>query len=69
VCGPEPAYREGFRYKRAGVSLSSPISEEIRQPDLFGAYNAVQEARHARMMVVIDIMNEQWNTEVLFLGA
>jgi DNA polymerase V len=65
----EQSYREGFRYKRAGVSLSSLISEEIRQPDLFGAYNAVQEARHARMMVVIDIMNEQWSREVLFLGA
>lgn len=65
----DQSYQEGFRYTRVGVSLTHILSEEAMQPDLLGAYDMTKEAKKARLMAVIDILNDLWSQEVVYLGT
>jgi DNA polymerase V len=62
-------YRSGLRYKRVGVSLMRISSEDILQPDLFGAYRFEEEAKKTRLMAVVDIVNDSLGRGSLFLAV
>ncbi|QBD75640.1 Y-family DNA polymerase [Ktedonosporobacter rubrisoli] len=62
-------YRPGYRYKKAGVYLSELRPSYVLQPDLFGAFSWEEEARKARLMAVVDLVNEYVGRGALFWGA
>ena len=64
----QQVYRGGFLYKRAGVFLSGVVPEDVIQPDLFGSFSLEQEAKKARLMSVIDLVNERWGKEAVYVG-
>jgi DNA polymerase V len=62
-------YREGYAYKKCGVFLTRIVSQDIQQADLFGEYSLEREYTKARLMCVIDLLNEWWGSNALFFGA
>ncbi len=65
----EEVFAPGYRYKRAGVYLSEISSQEVLQADLFGVYSLEREAKKARLMVIIDLVNRLMARDTLFWGA
>lgn len=56
ACGLlEALYREGFKYKRAGVMITELMPEEAVQPSLFD--DSSHAARRKRLMAVLDGIN------------
>jgi DNA polymerase V len=53
-------HREGYQYKRAGVTFSHLRPEDVIQPDLFGFFSPSEQARESRLMAVVDAVNWQW---------
>ena len=62
-------YREGYRYKKAGVYLSALHPEEVIQPDLFGTFSWAGEAQQAYLMAIIDHINDRFGQDTVFWGA
>lgn len=62
-------YQGGYRYKKAGVYLSSLHAEEVIQPDLFGAFSWEEEARRARLMATVDLINDHFGRDTVFWSA
>jgi DNA polymerase V len=62
-------YREGYAYKKCGVFLTRIVSRDILQADLFGEYSLEREYTKARLMCVVDLLNEWWGSNALFFGA
>ena len=62
-------YREGYAYKKCGVFLSKIVSQDVLQADLFGEYSLEREYKKARLMCVVDLINEWWGSNTLFFGA
>ena len=62
-------YRKGFAYKKCGVFLSKIVSQDVLQTDLFGEYSLEREYKKARLMCVVDLINEWWGSNTLFFGA
>jgi DNA polymerase V len=62
-------YREGYGFKKAGVFLSKIVPQEVLQADLFGDYSIEREYTKARLMCVVDLLNEWWGSNTLFFGA
>jgi DNA polymerase V len=58
-------YQPGYRYKRAGVLLRYLQPQEIMQPDLFGLYSFEEQARAARLMAIVDLVNEWYGRDTL----
>jgi DNA polymerase V len=52
-------YREGYFFSKAGVFISKIVSQEVLQADLFGEYSIERENKKARLMCVVDLLN-QW---------
>ncbi len=62
-------YREVYAYKKCGVFLSKIVPQEVLQADLFGDYSLEREYTKARLMCVVDLLNEWWGSNTLFFGA
>jgi DNA polymerase V len=62
-------YREGYAYKKCGVFLSRIVPQDVLQADLFGEYSLEREYKKARLMCVVDLINEWWGSNALFFGA
>jgi DNA polymerase V len=62
-------YREGYAYKKCGVFLTRIVPQDVLQADLFGEYSIEQEYKKARLMCVVDLLNEWWGSNTLFFGA
>jgi DNA polymerase V len=62
-------YREGYSFKKAGVFLSRIVLQDVLQADLFGDYSLEREYKKARLMCVVDLLNEWWGSNTLFFGA
>ncbi|GHU08127.1 DNA polymerase V subunit UmuC [Betaproteobacteria bacterium] len=59
-------YREGFRYKKAGVMLTL-ISDKTRQPTLFGDTASVEKSK--RLMLAMDAINREFGRDTLRSAA
>jgi DNA polymerase V len=62
-------YREGYAYKKCGVFLSKIMPQEVLQADLFGDFSLEREYKKARLMCVVDLLNQLWGSNTLFFGA
>jgi len=60
--GIRTIYRDGYRYKKAGVMLTGLIPAGQVQADLFDQQDRV---RSTRLMSVLDAINERWGTGTL----
>lgn len=57
-------YRPGYDYAKAGVMLSDLVNEETIQEDLFVSSSPDQDARAARLMSVMDEINQKSRTKL-----
>jgi DNA polymerase V len=62
-------YREGYAYKKAGVLLAKIVPQEVVQEDLFGDYTLEREYKKARLMAMVDFINQWWGQNTIFFGA
>lgn len=62
-------YRKEYAYKKAGVFISKIVPQEVLQADLFGDYSIEREYKKARLMCVVDFLNEWWGSNTIFFGA
>ena len=58
-------YRPGFRYKKAGVALSRITSDEVVQPDLFGAFSMDIHQRQGQFMFIVGTINRIYGPNTL----
>ena len=69
LTGLHAIYREGHRYKKAGVYLTKIVPEEHIQPDLFGEYSLLDHYRQARLMFILDALNTIYGRDTLFFAV
>jgi DNA polymerase V len=62
-------YRKGYAFSKCGVFLSKIVPQEVLQADLFGEYSIEKEYKKARLMCVVDCINEWWGSNTIFFGA
>ncbi|HVB60470.1 MAG TPA: Y-family DNA polymerase [Ktedonobacteraceae bacterium] len=62
-------YKDGYRYKKAGVYLSHITPLDAVQPDLFGAFSLAQHVKQARLMALVDAINRVYGRDTLFLAV
>lgn len=62
-------YHEGYFFSKAGVFISKIVPQEVLQADLFGDYSIEREYKKARLMCVVDLLNEWWGSNTIFFGA
>src|SRR6266567_801627 len=62
-------YRKEFANKKCGVFLSKIVSQDVLQADLFGEYSLERTYKKARLIGVVDLINEWWGSNTLFFGA
>lgn len=60
-------YREGFRYKKAGVLLSEITDENTKTPQLFQTNTKLHQ--HQRLFVAIDAINARFGRHTIFYAA
>ncbi len=65
--GLEKIYRPGFRYKKAGITLTLLTDKTLRQETLFD--DPQVRAKSKRLMAVIDAVNQEYGRETLRSGA
>lgn len=68
LTGLKAIYREGYRYKKAGVYLTRIVPEEHVQPDLFGEFSLLDHYRQARFMFILDALNTIYGRDTLFFA-
>lgn len=61
-------FREGFRYKRAGVTVNGVVSEEGVQTSLFD-YDAEQHGKLRKLNLLADDINSQAGSHLVVLGS
>jgi len=62
-------YCEGYAYKKAGVLLAKIVPQEVVQEDLFGDYTLEREYKKARLMAMVDFINQWWGQNTIFFGT
>ncbi len=62
-------YQPGYKFKKAGVSLTHITPQEVLQPDLFGKFSFEEHERQQRLMQVVDQINAQWGRNTIFYGS
>ncbi len=67
LSGLEKIYRPGFRYKKAGITLTLLTDKTLRQETLFD--DPQVRAKSKRLMAVIDAVNQEYGRETLRSGA
>jgi DNA polymerase V len=68
LTGLKAIYREGYRYKKAGVYLTKIVPEEHVQPDLFGEFSLLDHYKQARFMFILDALNTIYGRDTLFFA-
>lgn len=58
-------YREGYRYKKAGVMLMELAPANIRQESLFRE----QDPRSPKLMQALDMLNREYGRNTVYLAA
>lgn len=69
LAGLHAIYRSGYRYKKAGVSLSKITPLPVIQPDLFGEVSLSEHYRQDRLMAIVDALNHIFGRDTLFFAA
>jgi len=62
----EQLFREGYRYKKAGVILTALVPAHQVQTHLFDRHD---RERSQRLMAALDAINTQWGTGTVRYGA
>lgn len=62
-------YKEGYKYKRAGVIVSGTMSEKAVQQDLFDQFTPEQRAKYNRLSRLIDVVNNTMGPDTIQLGV
>jgi DNA polymerase V len=62
-------YKDGYRYKKAGVYLSRITPLDAVQPDLFGDFSLSRHEREARLMLIVDAINKVYGRDTVFLAV
>lgn len=62
-------YRNGFRYKRAGIYLSHITPRATVQYDLFGEFSEEVLHKKERLMNAVDSINQTWGPSTLSFGS
>jgi len=68
LAGLRAIYKDGYRYKKAGVYLSHITPLDAVQPDLFGAFSVNRHEREARLMAIVDAINRVYGRDTLCLA-
>jgi len=69
LTGLKAMYKDGYRYKKAGVYLSQITPLDAVQPDLFGDFSLAQHVQQARLMALIDAVNRVYGRDTLVLAV
>jgi DNA polymerase V len=64
--GIEQIFREGYRYKKAGVILTELVPAHQAQPHLF---DRLDRERSQRLMAALDAINTQWGAGTVRYAA
>jgi DNA polymerase V len=62
-------FKQGYKYKKAGVLLTRIKPQECVQGDLFGGFSLEQYEKQARLMQAVDVINSVWGRDTIFFGA
>jgi DNA polymerase V len=69
LAGLHAIYREGYRYKKAGVALSQITPLPVVQTDLFGEVSLYEHYRQARLMAIVDAINHIFGRDTLVFAV
>lgn len=69
LVGLKAIYKEGYRYYKAGVSLTHITPQSAVQPDLFGDFSLHEHYRQARLMYIVDALNRIYGHDTLFFAV
>ncbi len=61
-------YKDGYKYKKAGVYLTKITPYEYVQPDLFGEVSLLKHYKQARLMYIVDAINHIYGRDTLFFA-
>jgi DNA polymerase V len=61
-------YKDGYKYKKAGVYLTKITPHEYVQPDLFGEVSLLEHYKQARLMFIVDAINDIYGRDTLFFA-
>lgn len=64
--GIRTIYREGYRYKKAGVILTGLVPVSQRQADLFDDHD---REKSTRLMSALDAINHRWGADTLHFAS
>jgi len=64
--GLRTIYRDGYRYKKAGVMFTALVPASQVQPDLFDCQD---RPRSKRLMAALDAVNDRWGSGTLEYAA
>ena len=62
-------YKPGYVYQKAGVLLNDLVPDEGRQTDLFFDASEANHAQSAKVMAVLDAINQRYGRQTLKLGS
>ena len=62
-------YKEGYKYKKAGVFLTRITPQAHLHCDLFGDVTVEQQQKKVRLMQAVDAINHLWGQDTIFFGA
>jgi DNA polymerase V len=68
LAGLKAMYKDGYRYKKAGISLSKITPQNSVQPDLFGDFSLTKHYREARLMAIVDAINNIYGHDTLIFA-
>lgn len=69
LVGLKAIYREGYGYRKAGVSVTKIVPEDHVQPDLFGEFSLHEHYQQARVMFIVDTLNRVYGRDTLFFAV
>ena len=69
LVGLKAIYREGYGYRKAGVSVAKIVPEDHVQPDLFGEFSLHEHYQQARIMFIVDTLNRVYGRDTLFFAV
>lgn len=68
LAGLKAMYKDGYRYKKAGISLTKITPQRSIQPDLFGDFSLTKHYREARLMAIVDAINSIYGRDTLIFA-
>ncbi len=66
--GLKAMYKDGYRYKKAGIYLTKITPQRSIQPDLFGDFSLTKHYREARLMAIVDAINSIYGRDTLIFA-